>query len=72
MPACRSCDAPIVFVRTKARKLMPVDANLRVENAIDRDSSATFEELRSKLGDDVVVSHFSTCPDADQHRHERR
>lgn len=68
MSACRSCQAPIVWVRTRARKLMPLDSTIALENATERDATATFEELRKKLGADAVVSHFATCPDAARHR----
>lgn len=50
--------------------MMPIDANIRVENAVEKDATATFEELRDDLGADAVVSHFSTCPDADDFRHD--
>lgn len=65
---CRSCDAPIVFVRTRSRKQMPVDATIAVENAVDRDATLTFEDLRELLGTEAVVSHFSTCDDPERFR----
>lgn len=68
---CRSCDAPILFVPTRAKRSMPVDATIAVENEVARDSSITFEELREKLGADAVVSHFSTCSDPDRFRRAR-
>lgn len=71
MTTCRSCRADIVWVRTAKRKLMPVDSNLKVENAVERDATATFEELREKLGAEVVVSHFSSCDRPDEWRNPR-
>jgi len=50
---------------------MPIDANLPVENAVDADPTATFEDLRDRLGADVVQAHFAQCPDADRHRRRR-
>ena len=56
---CKSCDEYIVWVKTEAGKNMPVDAD-------------SFDE-----GDDLVydsdkhISHFATCPNADQHRKPR-
>ena len=56
--ACRSCDAYIVWMKTEAGKNMPVNAD-----SVDE-------------GDDIFdpathVSHFSTCPQADQHRRRK-
>lgn len=71
MAVCSSCGAAILFVRTRKRALMPIDANLPVENAVDADPTATFEDLRDRLGADVVQAHFAQCPDADRHRRRR-
>lgn len=48
---CRACDAPIVFLRTKAGKLMPVDAGAVLHDDYQ------FDHKRH-------VSHFATCPEA--------
>ena len=61
----------MVWVRTKAGKKMPVDATIAVENAVERDVTLTFEELREKLGAEAVVSHFSTCHEAGKWRRPR-
>jgi len=56
---CKSCDEYIVWVKTEAGNNMPVDAD-------------SFEE-----GDELIfipdkhISHFATCPNADQHRKQR-
>lgn len=56
---CRSCSEYIVWVKTEAGKNMPVDAD-------------SFDE-----GDELVydhskhISHFATCPNADQHRKKK-
>jgi hypothetical protein len=47
---------------------MPINATIEVENEVERDPTQRFEDLRDKLGTDKVVSHFSTCPDAERHR----
>lgn len=61
MPNCTSCGAPILFVTLPSGKSMPVDA---------RGSTLV------RLSDDktrgtmvhVHASHFSSCPNAAQHR----
>lgn len=68
---CKACGTPIVFVRTAKRSLMPVDANLPVENALDADATLTFSELVAKLGREKVVSHFVTCPEAERFRGQK-
>lgn len=52
---CRSCGAQIVWMKTAAGKNMPVDAET-VEHGDEQ-----FDSKRH-------VSHFSTCPNAAQHR----
>ena len=56
---CRSCDAPIVWVKTQAGKNMPVDAT-----SFDREDGLVFNP-------DKHISHFATCPNADKHRKPR-
>lgn len=55
---CRTCRAEIVWLKTSAGKNMPVDAH-SVKPEDDE-----FEPGRH-------VSHFSTCPQANQHRRPR-
>lgn len=52
---CRSCRAPIVWMKTVAGKNMPVDPE-----GIDEDDEL-FDPRKH-------TSHFSTCPQADDHR----
>lgn len=58
MRNCRSCGARIIWFGTRSGKRMPVDAD--TVEAADRELDLT----RHK-------SHFSTCPNADQHRRPR-
>lgn len=65
---CRSCDAPIKWVRTRAGKDMPVDAtptklmvSVRVPVALGT-LQETFEVR------DCYMPHFATCPDAERWR----
>lgn len=52
---CRSCRAQIIWFRTAGGKNMPVDAD-------------TVEPDDDELDLSRHVSHFSTCPQASQHR----
>lgn len=52
---CSSCGAPIVFLRTKSRKLMPIDAATVDHDDYDFDAKKH-------------TSHFATCPNAPRHR----
>lgn len=55
---CRSCRAKIIFLPTAAGKSMPVDADsVKPED----------EEFDAKKH----ISHFSQCPNANQHRKPR-
>jgi hypothetical protein len=55
---CKSCNAQIVFLETAAGKRMPIDADtVEAEDTV-------YEHGRH-------VSHFSSCPQAQQHRKTR-
>jgi len=54
---CRSCGAPIVWFRTASGKRMPVDA-----------TSCKPTDAAHQLDLKRHVSHFATCPYAEQHR----
>lgn len=55
---CRSCGAPMVWLRAKSGKAMPVNADTAQPE--DRE----FDHTRH-------TSHFATCPQAGQHRRSR-
>jgi len=55
---CRSCNARIIWFKTDAGKNMPVDAD-------------TVEAEDDELDLTRHVSHFATCPNANQHRKSR-
>lgn len=59
---CRSCGEPILWVRTAAGKMMPLDAVPRVDGNVMREFADG-----SRL---YYVSHFATCPNAASHRRE--
>ena len=58
MKNCRSCGREIVFMRTSAGKIIPVDADSVAE---EETADAIFEYGRH-------ISHFATCPDANKFR----
>src|SRR5687768_11927283 len=77
---CRTCDAPIRWVRSQTSgKLMPVDPEPAERGSIVKvgmgtDGVAIVAYLRKGQLDEFddrprYVSHFATCPDADEHRH---
>jgi hypothetical protein len=61
---CRSCGAYIVWLKTKAGKNMPVDA----DSLDDVDLEAEAGEMPLFDPSAGHISHFATCPNADQHR----
>lgn len=81
--ACRSCGAPIVWTVTMNGKRMPVDLDpvgdvpgamlFRVEeDPSNGDLIATFIKSDQRYREEeLYVSHFATCPQADQHRRTR-
>ena len=52
---CRSCRAMIIWLPTAKGKNMPTDAD-------------TVRPEDDEFDSDEHVSHFATCPDANQHR----
>lgn len=82
MPNCRSCRAPIVWVRTETGKAMPLDPDMEATGPwilIERpDDGEIIAVHRSKVveltGEEDAASwpgresHWSTCPNADTHR----
>ena len=86
MSACRSCDAPILWVVTQAGRSMPLDpdpvegGNVEMTGRYGETRQGTVVPLvvvhagGEQLALDGVptapryVSHFATCPNADEHR----
>lgn len=68
MPACRSCGAPILWARTVQGKAIPLDAQRSERGNIElRGGTAHYvtPDINAELR---YISHFATCPQADQHR----
>lgn len=73
MSICRSCGAPVVWARTSTGGSMPVDADPspvgNVELVDDDGILRATVHSQPPLGvDDLYVSHFATCPDANDWR----
>ena len=56
MAKCNGCGAEIKFIKTKAGKMMPVD-----------NKPQTFIDIAGNVKT-VYISHFATCPQANQFR----
>lgn len=65
---CRSCGAPLIWGVTAQGKRMPVDA--MPQKRITLEPARPGHEDLPPLAEvvDTYVSHFATCPNADQHR----
>lgn len=83
MATCRSCGAEIRWIKTRNGKNMPVDPEeyYVLEGAVTENRQAiTFVSgdgriirgvtvrPENPLGEICYISHFATCPYADQHR----
>lgn len=79
MSRCKSCGAQIIWKRMQSGKSMPVDPELvtywakpgaagRVITPNGEVISCEFEGDPNSATGIGYVSHFSTCPNADQHR----
>lgn len=70
---CRSCGAAVVWLKTAAGKIMPVDAepvedgNMIVFEA-SREVRSVTEEDKPKFVGRLHKSHFATCVNAAKHR----
>lgn len=74
MPACKSCGAPVLWVKLTTGTSMPLDARPADNGNVLRDKSRAkvlgpeeSEKLRA-AGIGLYLSHFATCPNARQHR----
>ncbi len=74
--ACRSCGAPILFARTGAGKLLPIDPDPHDNGNValvgdDRCAVLTVEARRAHKGP-LYRSHFVTCSSAAAWRKGKR
>lgn len=70
MSLCRSCNAEIIWAVTDSGKRMPLDAEPaeRPTGLFTLDTSCDPPHATSAAHQPVYLSHFVTCPNADQHR----
>lgn len=75
MSACRSCGAPVRWERTAAGKPIPLDPEpVPTGNLAFRDDGRVVTCLEDggwPQDAPRYVTHFATCPNADQHRRNR-
>lgn len=70
---CKSCDAPILWVRTGTGRLMPLDAvptdtgNVLIVD----DIAGVYPDIDPALKLKRYTPHFATCPGAAAHRKPR-
>ncbi len=77
MSRCRSCGADVIWVRTERERKMPLDS-LPVDSTgrnlfVLRDHASSEGPLAIAAWglahtEPHYVSHFATCPNADEHR----
>lgn len=70
MSACRSCNAPLRWVKTTTGADMPLNPDLRVGGNIELIDGIA--HVVKPDGTPRYTSHHSDCPNADSHRKERR
>lgn len=63
---CKSCGAPIVWIVTPAGKNMPLDAKTETLWLLDAEGAQEGSPRAKPV--QARRSHFSSCPNADQHR----
>lgn len=84
---CRSCEAEVIWAKTRAGKTIPLDAqprddgnffvsipphpHARVTAVPVNEKSPEAERYRRDPERSRFVSHFATCPNASQHRRSR-
>lgn len=78
---CRTCKAAIVFARTLGGRVGPFEKREDGDHVIDKDGLATKyvaptpqlallgeAKATTPIGAPRYTSHFSSCPDANEHR----
>jgi hypothetical protein len=77
---CASCGAPIFWAATEKGKRMPIDERPRSDGnlVVTRAPDGASDLLQCRAAPEGTpsasrfVSHFATCPKADEHRKARR
>lgn len=69
MAKCKTCQQEIVWGKTEAGKNVPLDPPEKRYIRADLTGDLATEDDYIMV--DTHVSHFATCPQADQHRKEK-
>jgi hypothetical protein len=75
MSACRSCGAALIWAKTTAGRIIPVDAEPVTDgkgNILLDGSGKVRMAIVGRVGSGTHRAHFVSCPNANQHRKERR
>jgi hypothetical protein len=68
MPTCTSCGAEIIWAVTLSGRRIPLDSKSERRAILDpKAGQGTPDPVRMRVVE-TYVSHFATCPNADQHR----
>jgi hypothetical protein len=75
MAVCKSCGAPLVWIKTVAGKTMPCDAEMVTYTEAESGGISIVTPdgsvVKGNIGEGNkkgYISHFATCPNAAQHR----
>ena len=82
MSRCKSCGADLKFIKLKSGRWNPCD-NIKHTLKIGEGNEVlitekgeiirgTFASVEDGANAEGYISHFATCPNASQHRNERR
>lgn len=70
MASCTSCGAEIIWAVTLSGRRIPLNSKSERRAILDPNAGAgTTDPVRMRVVD-TYVSHFATCPNAEQHRNK--
>jgi hypothetical protein len=75
MSTCRTCEADILWARTRAGESIPVDAVPRPDGTLVLHGEPPNRLALPRLpldSEPFYASHFATCPNADKFRRAKR
>jgi hypothetical protein len=71
MAYCRSCKAEIIWAETENGKRVPLGAKPEKRFTLGEEVEGSWGDTRIATMQDTYISHFVTCPDANQHRKKK-
>lgn len=66
--SCRSCGAPVRWVRTEAGRRMPINPDPDPAGNLVLDVTGLAVQVDPTATGPKYTSHFATCPEAARHR----